>query len=417
MSNNNMNNERNPFVEAIMKPMEEEIKNAHDEINNCEKNGVRYVNTTHKEFTNMMYGRRCHDLPNFNLSTRKVTEYKCDLGPGPDDASKDWGAIYLFPHYLIESPKYRIEPDIQDTDLVDITYICTYNELFTVLIDKKDMSCPGFRRFILDTLDNMLHTVNGCKIPKTRDPENYLSYRQLMTMICFINKYNEYLHILPYRFKNVLVHIFGDNECRYRRYAIATIAENGMVRGDVMNNHLIEKSTIEKAANCDHKNYNRKHKEAFMNFRKISDMIDYEITNHNTFSTDLITDYEDNLRKLVKEFNEKADEVGIEEAWKSKVGFIILKYIDYIAEFKTDDMKPIKLYVDAYKHLCFTDRVKQSEISDFGLETIPTLKLNTNTDYKYNPDDFKVEDDSDYITEPGSMIIIFNNKNLEDDAE
>lgn len=237
MSNNNMNNEINPFVEAIMKPMEEEIKNAHDEIDNCEKNGVRYVNTTHKEFTNMMYGRH-QDSPIFNLSTRKVTEYKCDLGPGPDDASKDWGAIYLFPHYLIESPKYRIEPDIQDTDLVDITYICTYNELITVLIDKKDMSCPGFRRFILDTLDNMLYTVNGCKIPKTRDPENYLSYRQLMTMICFINKYNKYLSILPYEFKNVLVHILGDNECRYRRYAIATIAENSKVRGDVMNNHL-----------------------------------------------------------------------------------------------------------------------------------------------------------------------------------
>lgn len=414
MSNNNMNNERNPFVEAIMKPMEEEIKNAHNEIDNCEKNGVRYVNTTHKEFIKMM-SERHQDSPIFNLSTRKVTEYKCDLGPGPDDASKDWGAIYLFPHYLIESPKYRIEPDIQDTDLVDITYICTYNELFTVLIDKKDMSCPGFRRFILDTLDNMLHTVNGCKIPKTRDPENYLSYRQLMTMICFINKYNEYLHILPYRFKNVLVHIFGDNECRYRRYAVATIAENGVIKGDIVNTHLIEKSVIEKAANCDHKNYNRKHKEAFMNFIKISDMIDYEITNHNTFSTDLITDYEDNLRKLVKEFNEKADEIGIEEAWKTKVGFVILKYIDFIAEFKTDDMKPIKLYVDAYKHLCFTDRVKQSEISDFGLGTLPTLKLNT--DYKYNPDDFKVEDDSDYITEPGSMIIIFNNKNLEDDAE
>jgi hypothetical protein len=190
-----------------------------------ENNGVRYVNTNHKTFTNMMYGR-CNDFPKLNLSTRKVTEYKCDLGPAPDDASKDWGAIYLFPHYLIESPKYRIEPDIQDTDLVDITYICTYNELLTVLIDKKDMSCPGFRRFILDTLDNMLHTVNECKIPKTRDPENYLSYRQLMTMICFINKYNEYLHILPYRFKNVLVHIFGDNdECGYYRYAISTIAE------------------------------------------------------------------------------------------------------------------------------------------------------------------------------------------------
>lgn len=227
---NNMNNERNPFVEAFMKPMEEEIKKAYDEIDNCEKNGVRYVNTTHKEFIKLM-SERHQDTPNFNLSTRKVTEYKCDLGPGPDDASKDWGAIYLFPHYLIESPKYRIEPDIQDTDLVDITYICTYNELITVLIDKEDMSCPGFRRFILDTLDNMLHTVNGCKIPKTRDPENYVSYRQLMTMICFINKYNEYLRILPYRFKTVLVHIIGDNdERKYRVYAIVIIPDT-VIRG------------------------------------------------------------------------------------------------------------------------------------------------------------------------------------------
>lgn len=424
MSNNNMNNKRNPFVEAILKPMEEEIKNAHDEIDNCEKNGVRYVNTTHEEFTKMMRERHRDNAFDFNLSALKVTEYKCDLGPGPDDASKDWGAIYLFPHYLIKSPKYRIEPDIEDTDLVDITYICTYNELLTVLIDKKDMSCIGFRRFILDTLDNMLYTVNGCMIPKTRDPENYLSYRQLMTMICFINKYNKYLRILPYRFKNVLVHILGDNECRYRRYAIATIAENGKeVRSNTMNTHLVEKSTVNKTANYeyrdDYRDDNPKYKyEAAMNFTKMSDKIDYEIASHDTFTADLITYYDGNLRKLVKEFNEKADEVGIEEAWKKKVGFIILKYIDYIAEFNSEDMKPIKLYVNAYKRLCFTDRVKKSEILDnFGIMNALTGNLPTpeaNTDYKYNPNDFKVEDDSDYITEPGSMIIIYDNKNLED---
>ena len=221
MSNNN---KRNPFVEAFMKPMEEEIKNAHDEIDNCEKNGVRYVNTTHEEFTKMMCERHKDNASDFNLSTLKVTEYKCDLGPGPDDASKDWGAVYLFPHYLIKSPKYRIEPDIQDTNLVDITYICSYNETLTVLIDKKDMSCEGFRRFIFDTLENALHTVNGCKIPKTKEPENYTSYRQLMTLICFVNKYSKYLH---YRFRYVLVHILGDNKCRYRRYTIIAIDEKG----------------------------------------------------------------------------------------------------------------------------------------------------------------------------------------------
>ena len=359
-------------------------RNHEEEIYNCENGGVRYVNTTHEEFIKMM-SERYQDFSNFNLSTRKVTEYKCELGPGPDDASKDWGAIYLFPHYLIESSKYIIEPDIEDTDLVDITNICAYNEFFTVLIDKKDMSCPGFKRFIMDTVQNMLNTVNGCMIPKARGPENYLSYRQLMTMICFINKYNEYLDILPYRFKYVLVHIGDNDECGYYRYAIATIAD-----------------------------YDYRYETGINFITKMSDKIDYKIAAHDVFRDDLITNYNYNLRKLVQEFNEKADEVGIEEAWKTKVGFIILKYIDYIAEFKTEDMKPIKLYVNEYKRLCFTDIVKKSEIeNNFGMFTgLSTPEANT--DYKYNPDDFRVEDDSDYITEPGSMIIIFNNKNLKD---
>ena len=423
--NNMNNNERNPFVEAIMKPMEEEIKNAHDEIDNREKNGVRYVNTTHREYIKMMSKRHQDNPILFSLSGVKVTEYKCDLGPAPDDASKDWGPIYLFPHYLIKSPYHRIEPDIEDTNFVDITYICSYNETLTVLIDKHDMSCPGFRKFILDSMDNMLHTVNACKIPKTKEPENYLSYRQLMTLICFVNKYNEYLHILPYRFKQVLVHILGDNERRYRVYAIVTIPENGEIGKIRSNSHLDEKSsTVKKTGNTydDYRIGNPKYKyEEGMSFTKMSDKIDYEIASHDTFTGDLVTYYDGNLRKLVKEFNEKADELGsIEEAWKTKVGFIILKYIHYIAEFKTEDMKPIKLYVNAYKRLCFTDRVKKSEVLDnFGMfgAALPTPK--PNPDYKYNPDDFKVEKD-DYITEPGSMIIIYDNKNLnnlEDDVE
>ena len=125
------------------------------------------------------------------------------------------------------------------------------------------------------------------------------------------------------------------------------------------------------------------------------------------------TEYKQSSEEI-KNYKEQLNEIytGIEEAWKTKVGFIILKYIDYIGEFKTEDMKPIKLYVDAYKHLCFTNRVKKSEISGFSLPT-----PQANPDYKYNPDDFEVEDDSDYITNPGDMIIIFNNKNLEEDAD
>lgn len=180
-----------------------------------------------------------------------------------------------------------------------------------------------------------------------------------------------------------------------------------------MNNERIREV---KPVDDDYRNGNPRYKyEAGMNFTKMSDKIDYEIASHDTFTADLITYHDGNLRKLVEEFNEKADEVGIEEAWKRKVGFIILKYIDYIGEFKTEDMNPIKLYVDAYKHLCFTNRVKKSDISALGFVNLPTPKVNT--DYKYNPDDFKVEDDSDYITEPGDTIIIYNNKNLEADDE
>lgn len=416
MSNNNMNNERNPFVEAI-KPAEKEILG-----------GVEYVNTTHEEYVNRFTKNgTLSTLRPFDVTCKKVDKYTCSLTPHPDcfkphvdekDKNKKYGVIYYFPHYIIKSD-YRIEPDVIDTDMVDITHICSYPDDIIVLINKKDMNCIGFKRYILDTKADMLSCLNKLKIKFNEDPEKFAAYRKMMTMVQFINKYNKYICISPNKdSKWTLVHTLNsiDNGGKdYREYCIVifdgikTMNTNVRIKNPSVLNNEVE----------NYRNDNPEYKyDVAMNFiTKMSDKIDYKIASHDAFKDDLITNYNYNLRKLVKEFNEKADEIGIEKAWKTKVGFIILKYIDYIAEFRTEDVKSIKLYINEHKRLCFTDRVKKSEISDnFGTfvfnGTLPT-KQNAE-DYKYNPYDFKVEDDSDYITEPGSMIIIFNVNNLED---
>jgi len=430
-----------------------------NKINFKEILGVEYVNTTHEEYVNRyIKNGTLSTLRPFDATCEKVDKYTCSLTPHPDcfkphvdekDKDKKYGVIYYFPHYLIKSD-YRIEPDVINTDMVDITHICSYPDDTIVLINKKDMNCNGFKRYILDTKADMLSCLNKLKIKFNEDPEKFVAYRQMVTMIQFINKYNKYIYISPNEdSKWILVHTLHsiDNGRKdYREYCIVISdgikAMNTDVRiknPSVLNNKdeatlkikpefIFDKPvmTTEKKpyissyliAVEDYRNDNPEYKyDVEMDLiTKMSDKIDYKIASHDAFKDDLITNYNYNLRKLVKEFNEKADEIGIEKAWKTKVGFIILKYIDYIAEFRTEDMKPIKLYINEHKRLCFTDKVKKSEISDnFGTfvfnGTLPTPK---NADYKYNPDNFKVEDDSDYITEPGSMIIIFNVNNLED---
>jgi hypothetical protein len=398
-----------------------------NKINFKEILGVEYVNTTHEEYVNRFTKNgTLSTLRPFDVTCKKVDKYTCSLTPHPDcfkphvdekDKNKKYGVIYYFPHYIIKSD-YRIEPDVIDTDMVDITHICSYPDDIIVLINKKDMNCNGFKRYILDTKADMLSCLNKLKIEFNEDPEKFAAYRQMMTMVQFINKYNKYICISPNKdSKWTLVHTLNsiDNGRKdYREYCIVIFDGIKTMNTDVrIKNPSVLNNEVE-----NYRNDNPEYKyDVEMNFiTKMSDKIDYKIASHDAFKDDLITNTNYNLRKLVKEFNEKADEIGIEKAWKAKVGFIILKYIDYIAEFRTEDVKPIKLYINEHKRLCFTDRVKKSEISDnFGTFVFNgTLPTKQNVDYKYNPYDFKVKDDSDYITEPGSMIIIFNVNNLED---
>jgi len=229
---NYKNNERNP--EAIMKPMEEEILG-----------GVEYVNTTREEYVNRYI--KNGTLRPFDITAcEKVNKYTCSLTPHPDcfkphvdekDKGKKYGAIYYFPHYLIKSD-CRIEPDVIDTDMVDITHICSYPDDTIVLINKKDMSYQGFRTFILDTRTDMINCLNKLKIKFNEDPEKFVAYRQMMTMIQFINKYNKYICVSPNKdSKWILVHTLhsiNNNRKDYREYCIVIL--DGIKNSSVLNN-------------------------------------------------------------------------------------------------------------------------------------------------------------------------------------
>ena len=385
---NNMNNERNPFVEAFMKPMEEEIKKAYDEIDNYEKNGVRYVNTTHKEFIKLLSERYQDNTPNFNLSTQKVDEYLCDLGPAPDDANKDWGCVYQFPHYLIHSPIYRIEPDMDD-DMVDITPICSYNENTTVLISKKDMSKPGFKRFVLDSCDSIIALLNSLKIPVTKDPEKVAAYCQMMTMIQFINRYNKYIHIFHYNFKDVLVHSLDHD---YRVYRIVTIPEDGTVKRyggmsyfDNLNEKIVEKKNVDEEGPL------KEHVKRLSRARFIRSMM-----KDKNLKQALCADWPKYLEGLIDLFNgEIKDGCPIKNAWSTPIGKIIKEFVDFI-----------------YDNAAYICELRQEEDVTF------TIKVNKQYQLELLIGVYEDDDNEEvYYTEPGDKLGIRHHTSIDETKE
>ena len=373
-------------------------------------NGVRYVNTTHDEFITMMSDKHKESLI-FNLSTQKVDEYLCDLGPAPDDADKDWGCVYQFPHYLIHSPVYRIEPDMDD-DMVDITPICSYNENATVLISKKDMSKPGFKRFILDSCDSIIALLNSLKIPVTKDPENVAAYRQMMTMIQFINRYNKYMHIFHYNFKDVLVHSLDHD---YRVYRIATIPEDGTIRGnDVMsyydknlNEKIVEKKNVDVINDKDNNSIYptsakpvdvdidedrlKEHVKRLSRARFIRSMMKDE-----NLKQKLCADWPKYLGGLIDLFNDEIkDGCPIKNAWDTPIGKIIKEFVDFI-----------------YNNAAFCCELRQEEDITF------TIKVNNQYQLEllvgvYEDDD----DDETYYTEPEDKFGMYYRNPIDEDTK
>ena len=373
-------------------------------------NGVRYVNTTHDEFITMMRDKKKKGLPVFfNLSTQKVDEYLCDLGPAPDDANKDWGCVYQFPHYLIYSPIYRIEPDMDD-DMVDITPICAYNENTTVLISKKDMSKPGFKRFILDSCDSIIALLNGLKIPVTKDPENVAAYRQMMTMIQFINRYNKYIHIFNnYNFKDVLVHSLDHN---YRVYRIAIIPEDGSIRGDEtisyydenLNEKIVNKNvdvindkddasvyptTKQPIAVDMDEDKLKEHVKRLSRARFIRSMMKDE-----NLKQKLCADWPKYLEGLIDLFNDEIkDGCPIKNAWDTSIGKIIKEFVDFI-----------------YDNAAYICKLRQEEDITF------TIKVNKQCQLELLIGVYEEDDDEEtYYTEPGNKIGIYSHNPIDEE--
>ena len=373
-------------------------------------NGVRYVNTTHDEFSTMMRDKKKGLPVFFNLSTQKVDEYLCDLGPAPDDANKDWGCVYQFPHYLIHSPLYRIEPDMDD-DMVDITPICAYNENTTVLINKKDMSCPGFKRFILDSCDSIIALLNSLKIPVTKDPKNVAAYCQMMTMIQFINRYNKYIHIFnSYNFKDVLVHSLDHN---YRVYRIAIIPEDGSIRGDDtisyydknLNEKIVNKNvevindkddanvypTAKQPVTVDiDENKLKERVERLSRARFIRNMM-----KDKNFKQILCADWPKYLEGLIDLFNDEIkDGCPIKEAWRTSIGTTIKEFVDFI-----------------YDNAAYICELRQEEDLTF------TIKVNKQYQLELLVGVYEEDDDETYYTEPEDKFGIYYRNPIDEDAE
>lgn len=376
-------------------------------------NGVRYVNTTHDEFITRMSDMHKESLI-FNLSTQKVDEYLCDLGPAPDDANKDWGCVYQFPHYLIHSPVYRIEPDMDD-DMVDITPICSYNENATVLINKKDMSKPGFKRFILDSCDSIIVLLNSLKIPVTKDPEKVAAYCQMMTMIQFINRYNKYMHIFHYNFKDVLVHSLDHD---YRVYRIATIPEDGTIRGNDVISYYdknLNKKVVQKVVDTindiddnsiyptsakpvpvvvdeEDENKLKEHIKRLSRARFIRGMME-----DKNLKQTLCADWPKYLEGLIDLFNgEIKDGCPIKNAWNTTIGKIIKEFVDFI-----------------YNNAAYICELRQEKDVTFTIKVNEQYQLELMVGV-YEEDD---EDDEVYYAEPGDKLGIYYRNPIDEDSE
>jgi len=380
--------------------------NNENEINSKEIYGVEYVNTTHEDYV-MSYVKDAALRP-FDVTGQKVNEYTRSLTPHPDcfkqhvdekDRGKKYGAIYYFPHYIIKSDT-RIEPDVMDADMVDITHICDYPDDIIVLIDKKDMSCKGFNRYILDTKSDMLICLNKLKIKFSEDPERFTAYRQMVTMVKFINKYNKYIHLLPDNdVKWVLVHtlnyIDNGDEKKYREYRIVTLnipsnvttdiriknpsvlnnnAENPLIKDDVCNTERF-KAFVNKS------NDERK----YCSLQYIEDVIDM-IENDDELDKEIIIKlWKIVLKNLIRAFNRKRKEDwNIENIWESNYGKALNMFIEFICNNNkfvkelTGKYARFSIKVNDNRTLNLTIKYERGEELDYMLRTSRKI---------YNPGD------------------------------
>lgn len=137
------------------------------------------------------------DCKNFPCTTEFKSSYDEEVGIDENNADIPKGIKYRFHHFIINNCSMWMEPETDQTEFVDITHITNYNETCSVLIRRPDMVSPGFKRFLRDRIIFTLSFFNksNFQAKDSRLLEDIKSYRDLMTLVCFCNKYRNTLSI------------------------------------------------------------------------------------------------------------------------------------------------------------------------------------------------------------------------------
>ena len=102
------------------------------------------------------------------------------------------GRTFKFKHILITNGQY-IQPDYNcfgDKDIIDITHVTSYPEGYIALIDASE-GLPEDLYWYLDYRAQLLLRIVNEHRDHYKDIENCAAYRDLITVICFMNKYSK----------------------------------------------------------------------------------------------------------------------------------------------------------------------------------------------------------------------------------
>lgn len=338
-----------------------------ENVMNNNKNEKENVTMENKNNTNAGYV----DIRS-GLSTKKMLNYRCE----------GEGVYYEFPHYLIHSENHRIQCD-SDT-FIDITAMTSYNEKVTVLIKRSDLNTAGFKLFINDRLTASLNCINKMKIKNSENIERYACYRELRTLVDFINKYKinwmvkdgeiTLVHTIDERYKHFAVVEFYDDgsECEYE------YAENHLTEDDCNAERI--KAFINKSNNV-RKCYSLQYIEEVIYMIENDDELDKEI---------IIKMWKIVLKNLIRAFNRKRKEGwSIENIWKSRYGEALNMFIEFIC----NSNKFVKELTGKYAH--------------FSIKVNEDCTLNLTIDYAHQEElDYVITNSSQEIYKPGDEITV-----------
>ena len=157
--------------------------------------GLEFVNCDAEWYINSLSNAISNDCMHFPCSVDFKSTYNEEVGIDENNADVPKGVQYIFPHFIINSNDMWLQPETDQTEYVNITYITNYSENYSVLIRRTDMVLPGFKRFLRDRILFTLAFFNKSNFPMSKTLENIKCYRDLMTLVCFCNKYKNTLSI------------------------------------------------------------------------------------------------------------------------------------------------------------------------------------------------------------------------------